>query len=135
MLFRSGLLYIAGRLKDLIILHGQNHHPQDLEATIQLCHPALTADRGAAFATGLDGEERVVVVQEVQRSQLAALPQEAIFRAMREAVALEHGVALSEILLLRPATLPLTSSGKIQRHLSRELYQQGALASVAHWSP
>lgn len=130
---RDGQLYIAGRLKELIIVHGQNHHPQDLEATIQRSHQALSADRGAAFATGFDSQEQVVVVQEVKRSHLAALPQDAIFSAMREAVALEHGVSLAEIVLIRPATLPLTSSGKIQRRLCRELYQQGALAIVARW--
>jgi acyl-CoA synthetase (AMP-forming)/AMP-acid ligase II len=133
-LWRDGQLYIAGRLKDLIIVHGQNHHPQDLEATIQRSHQALAAHRGAAFATGFDTQEKVVVVQEVIRSQLATLPQDAIFRAMREAVAREHGVSLAEIVLIRPATLPLTSSGKIQRRLCRQLYQQGALAVVAHWS-
>jgi len=130
---RDGQLYIAGRLKDLIIVHGQNHHPQDLEATTQRSHQALSADRGAAFATGFDSQEQVVVVQEVKRSHLAALPQDAIFRAMREAVAREHGVSLAEIVLIRPATLPLTSSGKIQRRLCRELYQQGDLAIVARW--
>lgn len=129
----DGQLYIAGRLKDLIIVHGQNHHPQDLEATIQRSHQALAGQRGAAFATGFDTQEQVVVVQEVKRSHLAALPQDAIFSAMREAVAREHGVSLAEIVLIRPATLPLTSSGKIQRRLCRELYQQGALAIVARW--
>ncbi|MFM8278263.1 MAG: fatty acyl-AMP ligase [Cyanobium sp.] len=133
-LLRDGQLYIAGRLKDLIIVHGQNHHPQDLEATIQRSHQALAAHRGAAFATGFDTQEKVVVVQEVKRTQLAALPQDALFRAMREAVAREHGVSLAEIVLIRPATLPLTSSGKIQRRQCRELYLQGALAIVAHWS-
>jgi acyl-CoA synthetase (AMP-forming)/AMP-acid ligase II len=93
----------------------------------------LSADRGAAFTTGFDSQEQVVVVQEVKRSLLAALPQDAIFRAMREAVAREHGVSLAEIVLIRPATLPLTSSGKIQRRLCRELYQQGDLAIVARW--
>lgn len=130
---RDGQLYITGRIKDLIIVHGRNHHPQDLEATLQRSHQALAANRGAVFARDFDTQDQIVVVQEVKRSHLNDFPQEVVFRAMREAVAHEHGVSVADIVLIRTSSLPLTSSDKIQRRLCRELYQQGELAIVANW--
>jgi acyl-CoA synthetase (AMP-forming)/AMP-acid ligase II len=130
---RDGQLYITGRLKDLIIVRGRNHHPKDLEATLQRSHQALAANRGAVFARDFDTQEQIVVVQEVKRSHLNDFPQEVVFRAMREAVAHEHGVSVAENVLIRTSSLPLTSSDKIQRRLCRELYQQGELAIMAIW--
>src|SRR6185436_6705124 len=60
-------LFIAGRIKDLVILRGRNHHPQDLELTAERSHPALRPGGGAAFAVEAAGEERLVLVHEVER--------------------------------------------------------------------
>ena len=63
----GGELFVTGRLKDLIIIRGRNHYPQDIELTVEQSHPALVPASGAAFSVDVDGEERLVVVQEVER--------------------------------------------------------------------
>lgn len=130
---QDGQLFLTGRLKDVIIIAGQNHYPQDLEFSVQNCHEALSDHRGAAFSVDHEDGESVVVVQEVRRSHLAALPEDEIFSRIREVIASEHGLALEAIVLLRPASIPITSSGKIQRRRCRDLYLQQSLLAVAEW--
>ena len=61
---QDGVLYVTGRLKDMIIIRGQNHYPQDIELTVGQCHPALRAGCGIAFSIDAGGEERLVIAQE-----------------------------------------------------------------------
>jgi acyl-CoA synthetase (AMP-forming)/AMP-acid ligase II len=127
----TGELYITGRIKDMIIIRGINHYPQDLEDTVQASHPALRRHGGAAFSIpGEDGEERLVVVQEVERTQMRRVSIDDIEGAIREAVATEHELAIQEIVLIRPGNLPKTTSGKIQRALARRLFLDGRLAEL-----
>lgn len=132
---RRGELFIAGRLKDVIIISGQNHYPQDIECSVQACSEALTDNRGAAFSIDRDGQERIIMVQEVKRTHLHAIQcdQVQLFRAIREAVAVNHGLSLEAILLIKPAAIPLTSSGKIQRSECRDRYLANTLPIVAQW--
>jgi acyl-CoA synthetase (AMP-forming)/AMP-acid ligase II len=124
----DGELYITGRIKELIIIRGINHYPQDIEYTVQRCHPALAAHGGAAFAVEEgDGAERLVVVQEVERTLRHALEPGDVIATIREAIVDEHEIAPHRIVLLRPGALPKTSSGKIQRYLARELWRQNRL--------
>jgi len=126
-----GELFITGRIKDVIIIRGINHYPQDLEDTVQASHPALRRHGGAAFSI-LDehGEERLVVVQEVERTQMRRVSIDDIEGAIREAVATEHELAIQEIMLIRPGHLPKTTSGKIQRGLARRLFLDRRLAEL-----
>ena len=126
----EGELYITGRLKDLIIIRGMNHHPHDIEDTVQAADPALRRSHGAAFATTGDaGAEKLVVVQEIERGvpgdRLADIE-----GSIREAVADAHELAVDRIVLIRPGTLPKTTSGKIQRRQTRQLWLEGKLAVV-----
>jgi acyl-CoA synthetase (AMP-forming)/AMP-acid ligase II/alkylation response protein AidB-like acyl-CoA dehydrogenase/acyl carrier protein len=131
----GGGLFITGRLKDLIIIRGENHYPQDIEATVSECHPALEPQRCAAFAVeGEDGEE-LVVVQEVKRTALRRLDAEDVFRAIRGAVSRGHSLHTNAIVLIRPATLPRSSSGKVQRKACAQALLDKTLAQVAAWSP
>src|SRR5207342_3568190 len=82
----DGELFVTGRIKDLIILRGRNHYPQDIEATVARSHAALTGT-GAAFSVDEAGEERLVVVQEVERHSGAGVDE--IAEAVRRAVAEE----------------------------------------------
>jgi acyl-CoA synthetase (AMP-forming)/AMP-acid ligase II len=84
---------------------------------------------GAAAFGFLDdgGEERLVIVQEVERSQRHRLDPAAIVTRIREAVTREHDIAPFAIALIRPGTLPKTTSGKVQRGLARQLWQHGGL--------
>jgi acyl-CoA synthetase (AMP-forming)/AMP-acid ligase II len=127
----AGNLFITGRTKDVIIIRGANHDPDDIEQTVQSSHPALHRDAGAAFAIpGPAGTEALVVVQEVERTARLAADLPAIHAAIREAVAREHDLALADIALIQPGTLPKTTSGKIQRAAARALWQSGGLAKL-----
>jgi acyl-CoA synthetase (AMP-forming)/AMP-acid ligase II/alkylation response protein AidB-like acyl-CoA dehydrogenase/acyl carrier protein len=130
-----GGLFITGRLKDLIIIRGENHYPQDIEMTVSECHPALEPQRCAAFAVNGDDGEELVIVQEVKRTALRRLDAEDVFRAIRGAVSRGHGLHTGAIVLVRPATLPRTSSGKVQRKLCAQALHDKTLAQVAAWSP
>ena len=124
----QGALFITGRGKDLIIVRGMNHYPQDIERTVQASHPALRRDCGAAFSIDDGtGAEKLAVVQEVERTSLATLDVAAVTARIREAVTRQHDIAPAVIALIRPATLPKTTSGKVQRSLTRRLWLDGAL--------
>lgn len=127
----DGEIYITGRIKDVVIIRGVNHYPQDIEETVQDCHPALSRHGGAAFGA-LDerGEERLVIVQEVERTERRTIVPAELSGQIREAVTAGHDVAPWRIVLIRPGTLPKTTSGKIQRGLTRQLWRDGALPVV-----
>jgi acyl-CoA synthetase (AMP-forming)/AMP-acid ligase II len=124
-------LYITGRIKDLIIIRGINHYPQDIEETVQDCHAALRRHCGAAFSVpDQEDQEQLVVVQEVERNFRRVAAIEEIIASIREAITREHEVAAREIVLIRAGGLPKTTSGKIQRHLTRQLFLAGSLSLV-----
>ncbi len=124
----DGELYVVGRLKDVMIVRGVNHYPQDIEATVAASHPSLRRDHGAAFAVLDDeGNERIVVVQEVERTQRHSLSAPEVAAAVQAAVVNNHDIALHKIVLIRPGTLPKTTSGKIQRSLTKRRWLDGEL--------
>jgi acyl transferase domain-containing protein/acyl-CoA synthetase (AMP-forming)/AMP-acid ligase II/acyl carrier protein/NAD(P)-dependent dehydrogenase (short-subunit alcohol dehydrogenase family) len=129
--FHEGALFIAGRRKDLVIVEGRNHYPQDVEATVLGAHPAL-GPHAAAF--GFDGPrgERLGVAVEIDRDAGAVFDE--LFASVREAVAEVHDVAVEAIVLVRARTLPRTSSGKLQRRACRAGLTDGSLAEIARWT-
>jgi acyl-CoA synthetase (AMP-forming)/AMP-acid ligase II/acyl carrier protein len=131
---RGEELFITGRLKDLLIFWGRNHYPQDIEWTVQNSHPALRVDGGAAISVEIDDRERLVIVQEVERTHLQSLPVDEVIQAIRQAVSERHEIAPAAIALIKPASLPKTSSGKIQRQACRAQFLAGTLATVAQWT-
>ncbi len=126
---RDGSLFVTGRLKDLIILRGRNHYPQDVELTMERSHPAVRPGCAAAFSLEVDGEERLILVGEVQRHPGAT--SEEILEAVRRGVAEEHEVQAHAVVLIRSATLLKTSSGKVRRSACRAAYVAGELQVVA----
>ncbi|MBH8567023.1 amino acid adenylation domain-containing protein [Nostoc sp. CENA67] len=127
---KDGELFVTGRLKDVIIIRGRNHYPQDIELTVEQSHPALNPGCGAAFAVEIDGEERLVVVQEVERSYLRKLDVNQVAADIRKAVAQQHELQVYGVVLLKTGSLPKTSSGKIQRHACRSGFIAGSLNVV-----
>jgi len=136
---KGGELFITGRIKDVIILWGRNHYPQDIELTVMQSHPALRAECSAAFSVEVDGIEQLVVGQEIERSQLRLIKDDAskadeVVQAIRQAVAAQHGLQVHAIALLKTASIPKTSSGKIQRQACKARFQANELTVVSQWT-
>lgn len=127
----DGELYITGRQKDVIIIRGRNHYPQDIEFTAQQSHVALKADAGAAFTVEVDGEERLVIVQEVERKYRMRLVTEVVSAAIRQSVAENHELQVHTIVYLKPGAILKTSSGKIQRSANKKAFLEESLAPIA----
>lgn len=127
-------LFITGRIKELIIMDGRNHYPQDIELTVEGCHPALRSHGVAAFSVDVNGEERLVIIAELEREHLPgrlnAADPKAVTRAVRQAVAEQHAISLYDLVLVKPGSVPVTTSGKIQRRACRARYLEGSWTAV-----
>lgn len=127
----TGELFVTGRIKDLIIIRGINHYPQDIERTVQSQDGALRENCGAAFSVPDEhGEEDLVIVQEVERTARHSIDTGEIKGQIREAIADSHELSARHIALIRPGALPKTTSGKIQRKLARRLWLDGGFEEV-----
>jgi len=126
----DGQLYFAGRLKDVIVHHGQSIHPEDIEATAAHAHPAFSGVN-AVFSLDTDRDGEIVVVQELDRSAASAANLPDALAALTLAIARDHGIHLHDALIVRPGAVPRTTSGKVQRKLCRDLYRAGTLAQAA----
>jgi acyl-CoA synthetase (AMP-forming)/AMP-acid ligase II/acyl carrier protein len=124
----DGQLYVTGRLKDLIIVRGRNLYPQDVERAAREAHGAV--DVGAAFSTIVNGREELALVHQIRREQRHTDGAE-VLRAVRAAIVAEFDVDPAAIVLIKPASLPTTSSGKVQRSRCRDLFETGGLEVVA----
>lgn len=143
---KDGELFIAGRLKDVIIVEGRNHYPHDIEETVEQSHPAILPRSCAAFSIDVDGQERLVILAEIggphRTSQSSAAPiagktdsrggalsgRESIMQAIRRAVAEEHDLQTYAIQLVKVGSIPKTSSGKLRRSTCRKDFLAGAMA-------
>ena len=124
----TGELFVTGRIKDLVIVRGINHYPQDIEHTVQRLHPALRQNCGAAFSVPDEtDEETLVIVQEIERTERNRIDLDEMRGLIREGVTDEHELFARHIVLIRPGTLPKTTSGKIQRSLARRLWLERRL--------
>jgi len=123
---RDGQLFVTGRVKELLIIAGANHYPHDIEATVEVSHPALRDLRCCALSVD-DGEhERLVVMAEATLPESPeGPPAKEVERAIRRAVHAEHGLQVHDVVLVKPGSLPFTTSGKIQRRQCQELYRGG----------
>jgi acyl-CoA synthetase (AMP-forming)/AMP-acid ligase II/acyl carrier protein len=128
---RDGELFVTGRLKDVVIIRGRNHYPQDIEQTAEEAHPAVMT--GAAFALESDSGERLVVVHQIDRQYRDADFDEVV-RAIRRAIVEQHELDPYAVVLIRQTSLPITSSGKVQRSLCRDQYLAGELKVVHAWA-
>jgi len=128
---KDGELFVTGRLKDLIIIDGYNHYPQDIELTVEHSYPALRPGCSAAFSVDVAGQERLVIAAEVERSYLPrrvqSLDTKEVVQAIRRAVAEYHELSVYAVSLLKPGAIPKTSSGKIQHHVCRTNFLAGSL--------
>lgn len=127
-------LFVTGRIKDLIIVNGKNVYPTDLEETAGSSHEAVQPDSCAAFSIDLGDGEAIVLVCELKRKFLRTSNKKEIAETIRQQVQTTHELALHDVVLIKPVSMPKTSSGKIQRFLCREQYMAGTLDTVFVWS-
>ena len=127
--FDQGELFVTGRIKDIVIINGRNLYPHDLEISAQASHPGLQSGSGAIFSVEYDGQERLVVAQEVQREALRTEPQQMV-AAIRQAIVRDFDVQAYAIALLKPGQVPKTSSGKIRRALCKSALMSHSLETV-----
>jgi acyl-CoA synthetase (AMP-forming)/AMP-acid ligase II/acyl carrier protein len=132
--FFDGELFVTGRVKDMLIIRARNLYPQDVEECVQDAVPELRRGCGAAVSVTVDGEEKLVIVQEVGRAQRRTMDARATLRQMIVAVGEDFGITPHAVVLVEPATIEKTSSGKIARALCRRAYLQGDLRTVASWT-
>ena len=119
----EGQLYITGRMKDLIILKGRNVYPQDIEQTVESAHELLKSNGCAAFSVEHNDEEKLVIIQEIKRGKDREgnhLNFDEVFHSIDKRVFEYHGLSPHAIFLVKPNSIPLTSSGKVQRYLTKQ---------------
>jgi len=123
--FYQGELFIAGRIKDLLIFNGRNYYPQDIEETVEKSHPSLRPGCCAAFSIDQNDTEKLIIAVEVSSSYQANPPQTnglSIVNSIKRAVVALHEIVPEDVILLEARSIPKTSSGKIQRHACRVGY-------------
>jgi acyl-CoA synthetase (AMP-forming)/AMP-acid ligase II len=128
---RDGAVFVTGRLKDLIIIRGRNHYPQDIEMTVAGAHPELRPGCAAVFTVAGPDGEHLAVVQEVRSAESADIEQ--VAGTIREAVTSAHQIAVDAVVLLAPRTIPKTSSGKIRRSATKQRFVDGELEPLFQW--
>lgn len=136
----DGELHVTGRLKDLIIIHGRNHPPEDIEHTVARSHPSLRPGGVSAFSVELEDRECLIILAEIERSARpragvspqagAAVRKEDVLKQIRQAVAQAHDLQVHEAILVKPGAIPRTSSGKIKRHACRDAFTARALEAL-----
>jgi acyl-CoA synthetase (AMP-forming)/AMP-acid ligase II len=128
----GGEVFITGRLKDLIVIRGRNHYPQDIEFTAENSSASIRRGCGAAFLVHGDRDDRLVLLLEAQPKSGSAAGMREVLRDIRNAVSRENGVALDDLVVFPPGTIPKTSSGKVRRRASRERFLEGT-GAIAEW--
>src|SRR5690606_8958657 len=113
-------------------INGSNHYPQDIELTVESCHPALQPAGGAAFSVTENGKEQLVIVQEVTRQSRKADINE-LTSAIRQEVAEKHDLRAFAIVLIKPMSILKTSSGKIQRRATKTAFLENKLEVIGEW--
>jgi acyl-CoA synthetase (AMP-forming)/AMP-acid ligase II len=129
---KNGELFVTGRLKEMIIIRGRNHYPHDIERTVEQSHPALQPQGAAAFGVDVDGEERLVILQELV-PHFRRWDTEEVLESLREAVTVEHELQVHALWLLKAGSIPKTTSGKTQRRTCRDSFLQGKFEAIAIW--
>ena len=124
-------LYICGRIKDVIILDGRNIYPQDLELSAEYSQTDLVASEFGAFGIGDD----IYLVAELSRSSLKNVSEKniALFKSsIKREISMHHGVGITNVIAVKPNSIPKTTSFKIQRQKLKHLYVSKQLIEVTH---
>jgi len=128
----DGELFIAGRIKDVVIIAGRNLYPQDIELSVTRCHESIRQNGAVAFSVsdGQRAEQLIVVAELSRRFMFSATALEEVRRNVAAAVSADHGVTPSVVHLAPIGAIPLTTSGKVRRQACKQAYLQGALPAI-----
>jgi fatty acid CoA ligase FadD21 len=122
--FSEGEMFIVGRMKDLLIVYGRNHYPEDIESTVQ----EITGGRVAAIAVPVDQTEKLVTIIEVKKrgdsEEEARQKLSVVKNDVTAAISKSHGLNVADLVLVPPGSIPTTTSGKIKRAACVEQYRQ-----------
>ncbi|MCG8536592.1 MAG: AMP-binding protein, partial [Pseudomonadales bacterium] len=129
----EGELFVTGRIKELIIVAGRNHYPQDIEYSLQSSNPVFRKGCGAAFSVTEKGKEQLVVMQEVSNAAADQTDFQQLALAASRAIATRHGITPKALVFIAPGNLPKTSSGKIQRTEAKKIYELGNITPLFSW--
>jgi acyl-CoA synthetase (AMP-forming)/AMP-acid ligase II len=129
----DGGLFVLGRQTDVLTIHGRTYYPHELETSSSTSDAAFVPHACAAVTVRQAGADKLVILQEVSRTALRSLNAAAAVAAIRRAVAEHHRLEVHAVVLLRPATLLRTTSGKVRRKSCREAFREGLLAAVHSW--
>jgi long-chain fatty acid adenylyltransferase FadD28 len=126
----DGELFIIGRIKDLLIVYGRNHSPDDIEATIH----EVTRGRCVAISVPDDGTEKLVAIAELKKrgetSQDVLDHLDGVKNEVTAAISTSHGLSVADLVLVRPGSIPITTSGKVRRRACVEQYQRDQFARL-----
>jgi acyl-CoA synthetase (AMP-forming)/AMP-acid ligase II/alkylation response protein AidB-like acyl-CoA dehydrogenase/acyl carrier protein len=128
--FHDGHLYIAGRIKELVIVNGINHYPQDIEETVQSLSDNFRVHSGAAF--GFE-DDKLAIIQGINRTKASPQELDDLISRIRQTVLQVHGISPSYVGLVSPGEIAKTSSGKIQRGFIRRRFLSGELPLLRSW--
>ncbi|WP_115711913.1 aminotransferase class I/II-fold pyridoxal phosphate-dependent enzyme [Legionella sainthelensi] len=129
----QGDLYVTGRIKDLIIIRGKNYYPQDIEQAITQSHRAFDTQSAAAFTVEIQERQELIVIQEIRRDAINTIEPDLLFSEIQALLLDQFGLVPYSIVLVKPYSLPKTSSGKIQRWLARKAFLDKTLKNIACW--
>lgn len=129
---RDGNLFITGRIKDLIIIRGQNYIPSDIEYTVESSHANIRKGCTAAFSLKSDGEETLAVVCEIKKKVNKAEFKDLVAVMLRD-ITDSHGINAARLVLIKARTIPKTTSGKIRRKMCKMALLNNKLAVVYQW--
>lgn len=130
----QGELYVTGRIKDLIIICGKNYYPQDIEQAITQSDPVFDTQSAAAFTVEIQEKQELIVIQEIRRDAMSTIQPELLFAEIQALLLDQFGLVPYSIVLVKPYSLPKTSSGKIQRWLARKAFLDKTLKNIAYWN-
>jgi fatty acid CoA ligase FadD28 len=126
----EGELFIIGRIKDLLIVYGRNHSPDDIEATVQ----EITRGRCVAISVPDQRTEKLVTIIELKKrgdSDDEAMHRlAAIKREVTSAISNSHGLSVADLVVVAPGSIPITTSGKVRRSACVEQYRHGQFARL-----
>lgn len=131
---REGRLFVTGRIKDVLIVRGLKHYPQDLEFSAERAHPAVRAGGCAAFAMPRCDEPAIAVLAEIDpRARVDVPATGAVLSAIRRAIGDAHDLALAAVAIVPAGSLPKTTSGKLQRYLCAQAFDAGTIDIIDQW--